>query len=93
MNGGAAARAKAKAALSRNFAGAKDSKGYVDWPEDNLVSGVRLEQFESDLRQGDGSEFRTLDRGVRTEILSEQPLAYAEILCRVQIANSTAGCC
>jgi hypothetical protein len=35
-----------------------DHKGYVDWPQANLVNGVRLEQFERDLRQGDGSELR-----------------------------------
>ena len=58
MNGGAGARAKAKAALNRSFAGNTDNKGYVDWPEANLVSGVHLEQFERDLRQGDGSELR-----------------------------------
>jgi len=37
--------------------------------------------------------FRTLDRGVRPGILSEQRSAHAEILRRVQISNSTAGCC
>lgn len=58
MNGGAGARARAKAALNRNFTGTKDHSGYVNWPQANLVSGVRLDQFESDLRQGDGSELR-----------------------------------
>lgn len=58
MNGTTRTRAKLKAALSRSFSGAKDATGYVDWPEGNLVSGVRLDQFESDLRQGDGSELR-----------------------------------
>lgn len=52
------ARARAKAALRRMFAGAADSRGYVNRPEANLVNGVRLEQFESDLRQGDGNELR-----------------------------------
>jgi hypothetical protein len=52
------ARAKAKAALTRSFAGRTDHRGYVDWPQANLVSGVRLEQFEGDLRQGDGNELR-----------------------------------
>ena len=56
MNGVAGARARAKAALSRSFTGTTDHRGYVDWPQSNRVSGVRLEQFESDLRQGDGSE-------------------------------------
>jgi|ERR1700690_2905437 hypothetical protein len=45
MNGGTGARAKAKAALIRSFAGAANLKGYVDWPQANLVSGVRLEQL------------------------------------------------
>jgi hypothetical protein len=58
VNGGAGARARAKAALSRNFTGTTDHRGYVDWPQANLVSGVRLDQFERDLRQGDGSELR-----------------------------------
>lgn len=58
MSVGTGSRTKAKAALKRNFAGAADHKGYVNWPQANLVSGVLLEQFESDLRQGDGSELR-----------------------------------
>ncbi len=58
MNGITGARARAKAALSQNFTGTPDHRGYVDWPQENLVSGVRLDQFESDLRQGDGSELR-----------------------------------
>jgi len=58
MNGVAGARARAKAALSKSFTGTTDHRGYVDWPQANLVSGVRLDQFERDLRQGDGSELR-----------------------------------
>jgi hypothetical protein len=55
MNGVAGARAKAKPALNRSFTGKTDQRGYVDWPQANLVSGVRLDQFERDLRQGGGS--------------------------------------
>ena len=35
-----------------------DAKGYVRSPEDNLVDGVRLDQFEADLRAGGGNELR-----------------------------------
>ena len=27
-----------------------DQQGYVDWPQNNLMQGVRLDHFESDLR-------------------------------------------
>ena len=33
-----------------------DAKGYVATPQDNLVPGVRLDQFDSDLQQGGGHE-------------------------------------
>jgi len=33
-----------------------DAKGYVQTPQDNLVPGVRLDQFEADLQQGGGHE-------------------------------------
>lgn len=56
MNGTTSTRAKVVAALSRNFAWAKDTKGYVDRREANLVSDVCLDQLEHDLRPGDGSE-------------------------------------
>jgi len=58
MNDSPSAYAKVKAALARSFPGDKHRSGYVDWPQDNLVRGVRLEQFERDLRQGDGGELR-----------------------------------
>lgn len=45
-------------ALRRQFAGQVDSRGYVARPEDNLVPCVRLDQFEADLRRGDGDELR-----------------------------------
>ncbi len=51
-------QAKAKAALRLRFAGVTDDRGYVNWPQANLVPGVRLDQFESDLRRGDGNELR-----------------------------------
>ena len=50
-------RARARTALQHQFTGPTDA-GYVDWPQANLVPGVRLEQFESDLRRGDGGELR-----------------------------------
>lgn len=51
-------QAKAKAALRLRFAGVTDDQGYVNWPQANLVPGVRLDQFESDLRRGGGNELR-----------------------------------
>src|ERR1035437_8816156 len=33
-----------------------DEKGYVAHASQNLVEGVRLADFEADLRQGDGNE-------------------------------------
>ena len=33
-----------------------DAKGYVREPSENLIEGVRLADFEADLRQGDGNE-------------------------------------
>lgn len=56
---GLCAKEKAKAALRSKFAGVTDQQGYVDWPQRNLVQGVRLDQFEDDLRRGDGNELRT----------------------------------
>jgi Restriction Endonuclease associating with ARP len=51
-------RIKAKAALRGRFSGNTDDLGYVDWPKNNLVPGVHIDQFESDLRHGDGNELR-----------------------------------
>ena len=51
-------RARAKAALRAKFSGPTDNQGYVIKPEANLIPGVRLDQFESDLRRGDGGELR-----------------------------------
>src|SRR6266478_2197553 len=50
---------RAKAALRRGVAVQKDAKGYVLTPHENLISGVTMDQFETDLRQGDGDELRT----------------------------------
>ncbi|MFN8710447.1 MAG: PGN_0703 family putative restriction endonuclease [Planctomyces sp.] len=36
-----------------------DSKGYVSRPEQNLLPGVLMEHFESDIREGDGNELQT----------------------------------
>ena len=35
-----------------------DEKGYVSNVSENLVEGVRLDDFEEDLRQGDGNELK-----------------------------------
>jgi hypothetical protein len=35
-----------------------DSKGYVDEASQNLIAGVRLDDFEADLLQGDGNELK-----------------------------------
>jgi hypothetical protein len=52
------AKGKAKLALCKRFGGVADRQGYVDWPQGNLIPGVRLDQFEADLRRGDGNELR-----------------------------------
>ena len=45
-----------RAALWRQFPGSTNDKGYVDRPEENLIDGVHLRMFESDLRKGAGNE-------------------------------------
>ena len=45
--------------MQASFAGRTDLKGYVRVPEENLVAGVLMEHFESDLRRGAGDELRT----------------------------------
>ncbi len=50
---------KAKAALCAQFAGPKDGKGYTPSLNDNLVPGVRLDQFQEDLLQGHGNELES----------------------------------
>jgi hypothetical protein len=49
---------RAKTALRDRFVGSADRQGYVNWPQSNLIHGVRLDQFEDDLRRGDGNELR-----------------------------------
>ena len=52
------ARERAKACLHKRFGRRTDPNGYVDRPQDNLIPGVRLDQFEPDLRRGDGNKLR-----------------------------------
>jgi len=47
---------RAKTALRKRFGRRTDPHGYVDWPQDNLIQGVQLDQCEADLRRGDGNE-------------------------------------
>ena len=49
---------KAKEALRKRFGKQSNSQGYVSWLQDNLIPGVRLDQFEEDLLRGDGNELR-----------------------------------
>jgi hypothetical protein len=59
-------KTRVKAALLQQFAGVTDQNGYVDTPEQNLVHGVRLDQFQDDLRRGDGNELKTKFRAVHS---------------------------
>ena len=43
-----------------------DEKGYVSEISENLVAGVRLDDFEADLRQGDGNELKTKFRAAHS---------------------------
>jgi hypothetical protein len=47
---------RARDALRRRFAGTTDDRGYMASPRENLIAGVRMDQFETDLRAGDGNE-------------------------------------
>ena len=58
--------AKAKAALHLTFGKATDAQGYVNLPQENLIAGVRLDQFEKDLRRGDGDELQAKLRAVHS---------------------------
>jgi len=49
---------KAKIALKNKYGKRTDKSGYVNWPQENLLPGVTLEQFEAELREGDGNELR-----------------------------------
>lgn len=57
---------KAKAALCAQFAGPKDGNGYTPSLNDNLVPGVRLDQFQEDLLQGHGNELDTKFRAIHS---------------------------
>ncbi|MEO2033603.1 MAG: hypothetical protein ABGZ35_16105 [Planctomycetaceae bacterium] len=50
---------KAIDALQRQFSGRTGDAGYVSRPEENLVKGVQLRQFESDLQKGAGNELHS----------------------------------
>ncbi len=45
---------------------ALDEKGYVSKASDNLIEGVRLIDFEADLRQGDGNELEKKFRAIHS---------------------------
>ena len=47
-----------QSALRERMPRETDRKGYVRLPEENLVDGVCMAQFEEDLREGDGDELR-----------------------------------
>lgn len=57
---------RAKAALRKQFADAVDEKGYFRTVQENLIPGVEMDQFESDLRAGDGNELQTKFRAVHS---------------------------
>jgi hypothetical protein len=48
----------AKKVLRKNMKSPVDRNGYVPWPQENLIPGVKLDQFEQDLREGAGQELR-----------------------------------
>ena len=48
----------AKRVLHENARLPADENGYVQWPQENLIPGIELNQFEQDLRQGAGHELR-----------------------------------
>jgi len=51
-------KTQAKTALRERFTGEPDGKGYTLTPQENLIQGVQLRQFEDDLHRGDGNELR-----------------------------------
>lgn len=55
-----------KEAYDRQAATPSDARGYVPRPEDNLVPGVRLEQFRADLEKGAGHELQGKFRAVHS---------------------------
>jgi hypothetical protein len=64
-----------RAALSRAFMrsnpnGSLDARGYMSDPRQNLVDGVRFEDVEGDILQGDGSELHGDGRGRPAKFLA-----------------------
>lgn len=57
---------RAKVALRKPFADAVDEKGYFCTVQENLIPGVEMDQFESDLHAGDGNELQTKFRAVHS---------------------------
>lgn len=53
------AKQKAIDALQRQFSGRTNDAGYVSRPEENLIEGVQLRHFESDLKKGAGNELHS----------------------------------
>lgn len=58
--------ALAEALRAGNAEAAPDGAGYVAAIEHNLLPGVRLDQFEDDLRAGDGNELETKFRAAHS---------------------------
>ena len=64
-----------RAAMSRAFSSMSpgiclDDRNYVSDPKLNLIAGVRFEDIEADLLQGDGSELRGNGRGRPAKFLA-----------------------
>ena len=59
-------RALAEALQDSNPKAAPDDAGYVATIEHNLLPAVRLDQFEDDLRAGDGNELETKFRAAHS---------------------------
>lgn len=54
-------KSQAQAALRKRLAATNsqvDARGYVNTPQENLLPGVDMTQFENDLKEGDGDELR-----------------------------------
>ena len=64
-----------KTALSKNAGVDADGDGYVVWPQDNLVPGVQLTQFEDGLRRGAGCELQMKLCAVHSSSASPEALA------------------
>lgn len=66
MKGAVTLPAKARRALRLRFDGGADQAGYVNEVSENLVPGVRLDQFEADLSAGSGTELAKKFRAVHS---------------------------